>query len=266
MDFCFSGFDSLSTGSSLPSVSSPPRTSPHGGPSSPESEMSDYRSSPSPSLLPSSSRPPREIARKPPRRRATVPPCSTVCVSLPKLSLPQPDSCPAKKIKLENHSSLPSQDAAADDCKLRKVLPRVKREKLKKETKDEDSLSKQFKSEHMKADDMKLELAKLDNILQGKLLFNQASHKLSDMLLLDNVKQEQFEADECKKIVKDDTNINNNNEEENNVKESTKDLVESTLESVECKWENCNAKIELQHLLEHLTVSKTFFCKREIIR
>ena len=145
MDFCFSGFDSLSTVSSLPSVSSPPRTSPHGGPSSPESETSDYRSSPSPSLLPSSSRPPRElarkppreIARKPPRRRATVPPCSTVCVSLPKLSLPQPDSCPAKKIKLENHSSLPSQDAAADDCKLRKVLPRVKREKLKKREREE---------------------------------------------------------------------------------------------------------------------------------
>ena len=41
-----------------------------------------------------------------------------------------------------------------------------------------------------KTEDMKLEIAKIDSILQGNLLLDKSSHKISDILLLDKLKQE----------------------------------------------------------------------------
>ena len=251
--FCFSGIDSLSTSSSLPSISSPSRTCPH-GPSSPESETSDYRSSPSPSV--SSSR----SSSRAPRRRATIPPCSNSrnsCVSLRKLSLPAQDiSCqehPLKKIKIDPLHARGAEDETKSGLKL---LQKKTKEKL--DLKDEDSLIQQLKSDHIKTEDLKQELAHLDSILQGKFLFDKAFYKLTDHSA---VKKEEDSFDDFKK----DANISNvdkdskvKNEESTSSKETHQPEDEhsnSNLFLEECKWDNCNAKIEVQHLLEHLMVS-----------
>lgn len=133
-----------------------------------------------------------------------------------------------KKVKLESSdmqddiksgktSSLPSHFGHSDPqntsqqlnskCKL-KVLPkstsqhhlqanlRLKSESLD-ESKDNFLGSKCFfeqpssESESKlkaKTEDMKLEIAKIDSILQGNLLLEKSSHKISDMLLLDKFK------------------------------------------------------------------------------
>jgi len=245
-----SGIDSLSTSSSLPSISSPSRTCPH-GPSSPESETSDYRSSPSPSV--SSSR----SSSRAPRRRATIPPCSNSrksCVSLRKLSLPAQDiSCqehPLKKIKIDPLHARGAEDETKSGLKL---LQKKTKEKL--DLKDEDSLIQQLKSDHIKTEDLKQELAHLDSILQGKFLFDKAFYKLTDHSA---VKKEEDSFDDFKK----DANISNvdkdskvKNEESTSSKETHQPEDEhsnSNLFLEECKWDNCNAKIEVQHLLEHL--------------
>lgn len=283
-----SGIDSLSSGSSLPSVSSPSRTCPHGpgspcpqdawpnGPSSPESVTSDYRSSPSPNTVNGSTQR---------RRRSSIAPCSStsspklqnLCVSLPKLSLPPHNSTcqnPSKKMKIENTESksssfiLPSQTSAeclhnkrAMDTKCNtKILPKsrnlLSNERCSKIRTDslKDSLSK-LNSEDVKSADMKLEMAKIDSILKGKLLLDQASHKLSDMLLLDKL--------ESGFTVKPDASLKNeyiNNNNNNNVEESSRkgtktDKLDnkSGTEYVICKWKDCGLNVEVQNLLDHLT-------------
>ena len=45
-----------------------------------------------------------------------------------------------------------------------------------------------------------MEIAKIDNILQGKLLLEESSHKLCDMVGLDKLKQEYESSDDKKKI------------------------------------------------------------------
>ena len=142
-----------------------------------------------------------------------------------------------------------------------KILPKSLKilnsnEKLRTESL-KDSLSK-LKTENVKSEDMKLEMAKIDSILKGKLLLDQASHKLTDMLLLDKI--------ESDFPVKEDVNMkneyinNNNNIQESSRKGTKLDKLEnksgtsSSIEFVNCKWKDCGLNIEVQNLLDHLTV------------
>ena len=277
--------------SSLPSGSCPL------GPSSPDSVISDYTSAPSPLSSGLSSSPRLSVTR----RRATVPPCtspSSQCpklqnlrVSLPKLSLPPELSTqPTKKIKLEAKEGDSSQNTAKSpldkkpllDSKCNfKVLPKSLKmlyNKVKHESpKERDALLSQLKEElNHCSEDTKLELAKLESILQGKLLLDIASHKLSDMLLQDktlnsnfSVKQELDNFDEKPtaenleipaKLGKDLICSNNNNIIENKLdpKPESSSQVKSVdnefKEFVKCKWQGCEKDVEVQHLLEHLMV------------
>ena len=277
--------------SSLPSGSCPL------GPSSPDSAISDYTSAPSPLSSGLASSPRLSVSR----RRATVPPCpapSSQCpklqnlrVSLPKLSLPPELSTqPTKKIKLEAKEGDSSQNTAKSPldkkplldskCNL-KVLPKSLKmlyNKVKHESpKQRDALLTQLKEElNHCSEDTKLELAKLESILQGKLLLDIASYKLSDMLLQDetlnsnfSVKQELDNFDEKPtaenleiptKLGKDLLCSNNNNIIESKL--DTKPECSSRANSVDdefkefvkCKWQGCEKDVEVQHLLEHLMV------------
>ena len=179
-------------------------------------------------------------------------------------------------MKIENTESksssfiLPSQTSAeclhnkrAMDTKCNtKILPKsrnlLSNERCSKIRTDslKDSLSK-LNSEDVKSADMKLEMAKIDSILKGKLLLDQASHKLSDMLLLDKI--------ESGFTVKPDASLKNeyiNNNNNNNVEESSRkgtktDKLDnkSGTEYVICKWKDCGLNVEVQNLLDHLTVS-----------
>ena len=121
---------------------------------------------------------------------------------------------------------------------------------------------------------MKMEIAKIDSILQGKLLLEKSSHKLCDMVALDckaEVKQEYESSDDKKKIqlshikheksckvereeVRNSSSRNNNN---NKVPLSklTGGEEEEEEEGVRCKWSGCGARLEVQNLLDHLSVS-----------
>ena len=94
-----------------------------------------------------------------------------------------------------------------------------------------------------KLEDMKLEMAKLDSILQGNLLLDKSSHKISDMLLLDKLKSRVKQ--EYPKLA------GNYGRDRSSI--SCKD--EAGEEVVTCKWEGCGERLEPQQLLEHLTVT-----------
>lgn len=210
-------------------------------------------------------------------------------VSLPKLSLPPELSPqPTKKIKLEEKDGESSQNNANSfldnkpllDSKCNvKVLPKslkILYNKVKNESpKERDALLAQLKEEfNSSSEDIKLELAKLESVLEGKLLLNIASHKLSDMLLQDktlnsnfSVKQELENFDEKPtaenleipaKLGKDVICSNNNNIIENKgaqQQESSsqvRSVDDKFKEFVKCKWQGCDKEVEVQHLLEHL--------------
>lgn len=230
-----------------------------------------------------------------------MPPCSSpssqcpklqnLRVSLPKLSLPPELSPqPTKKIKLEEKDGESSQNNANSfldnkpllDSKCNvKVLPKslkILYNKVKNESpKERDALLAQLKEEfNSSSEDIKLELAKLESVLEGKLLLNIASHKLSDMLLQDktlnsnfSVKQELENFDEKPtaenleipaKLGKDVICSNNNNIIENKgaqQQESSsqvRSVDDKFKEFVKCKWQGCDKEVEVQHLLEHLLV------------
>ena len=154
--------------------------------------------------------------------------------------------------------------------------------KVKHESpKQRDALLTQLKEElNHCSEDTKLELAKLESILQGKLLLDIASYKLSDMLLQDetlnsnfSVKQELDNFDEKPtaenleipaKLGKDLICSNNNNIIENKLDpkpESSSQVksVDNTFkEFVKCKWQGCDKEVEVQQLLEHLLVRFEF--------
>ena len=97
-----------------------------------------------------------------------------------------------------------------------------------------------------KLEDMKLEMEKLDSILQGNLLLDKSSHKISDMLLLDTLKSRVKQ--EYPKLAgnygRDRSSIS--------CKDGTDEAGE---EGVTCKWEGCGERLEPQQLLDHLTVT-----------
>ena len=275
------------------------------GPGSPDS---DYTSSPSASSGRSEDYSSRSSVS---RRRATVPPCSSpsssssssqklpnLRVSLAKLSVPpelsQLSPSSSKKIKLETKEDDPSQNTAngLQDNKLIltdskcnfKVLPKslkILYNKVKHESpKDRDALLAKLKEEfNNSTEDTKLEISKLESILQGQLLLDIASHKLSDILLLDkslnsfSVKEEVESFDEEKPTAKSldispleatlSQNLSNNNnnliedKEVHNNSESTsqaKSVDDKFKEIIKCKWQGCEKDVEIQHLLEHLMV------------
>ena len=164
-------------------------------------------------------------------RRATVPPHSTrLRVSLHRLPL------------ATVHNKLTT---VHDDInnKLSKVVVhqtelRAEESKLVEQgqagVKDEQTESK--------LEDMKLEMAKLDSILQGNLLLDKSSHKISDMLLLDTLKSRVKQ--EYPKLA------GNYGRDRSSI--SSKD--EAGEEVVTCKWEGCGERLEPQQLLDHLTV------------
>ena len=98
---------------------------------------------------------------------------------------------------------------------------------------------KHEQTEESKLEDMKLEMAKLDSILQGNLLLDKSSHKISDMLLLDTLKSR----------VKQEYPKLGGNYGRDSI--SCKDGDEV----VTCKWEGCGERLEPQQLLDHLTVT-----------
>jgi len=232
---CSTEESGLESGPPSSSCSSPPSPPVHPC-SEGESETSDYpRQSPSPgseaesgesSSLPRSSQ--QMAATR--TRRATVPPHSTrLRVSLHRLPL------------ATVHNKLTT---VHDDInnKLSKVVVhqtelRAEESKLVEQgqagVKDEQTESK--------LEDMKLEMAKLDSILQGNLLLDKSSHKISDMLLLDTLKSRVKQ--EYPKLA------GNYGRDRSSI--SCKD--EAGEEVVTCKWEGCGERLEPQQLLDHLT-------------
>ena len=275
--------------SSLPSVSecsSPNTVSAH---SEPESDTSDYpRNTPSPA-----SRRPHGGRARPgglnevqravlPRRRAPALPLS----GKKNKNLPgeEPGGEPGgggeqskKKIRLESSSGGEVQPSpplcTAADCKCNvKALPKNN----KSECESQKCVGGHFTANHVKTetDEMKMEIAKIDNILQGKLLLEKSSHKLCDMVGLDKLKQEYESSDDKKKIqlshIKHDKSCkvereevhSSSNSSNNNNNKNDKDFQLSKLpeeeeeeEGVRCKWSGCGARLEVQNLLDHLSVS-----------
>lgn len=207
-------------------------------------------------------------------------------VSLPKLSLPCPHgnlSQSNKKIRLDPDKSLgASQEDSPTDCKCNvKVLPEnIKLQngnlKVKSECERQKTVIGHFNANHVKTetDEMKMEIAKIDSILQGKLLLDKSSHKLCDMVILDKmgldckVKQEfdssfdkkqlQFSHIKNEKSCKvEEKEVQSNNNNNNNVGKDFKLKTIEEEEVVSCKWEGCGARMRVQHLLDHLSVSCT---------
>ena len=168
-------------------------------------------------------------------RRATVPPHATrLRVSLHRLPL----------ATVHNQLTTVHNDI---NNKLSKVV--VHQTELRT---DESKLDEQeqagVKHEHSesKLEDMKLEMAKLDSILQGNLLLDKSSHKISDMLLLDTLKSRVKQ--EYPKLA------GNYGRDRSSI--SCKDGTdEGGEEGVTCKWEGCGERLEPQQLLDHLTVT-----------
>ena len=115
-----------------------------------------------------------------------------------------------------------------------------------------------------------MEIAKIDSILQGKLLLEKSSHKLCEMVGLDcQVKQEYESSDEKKtlqlshikheqscKVEREEVNSSSsNNNNNNNKRKIEKDFQLSKEEGVRCQWSGCGARLEVQNLLDHLSVS-----------
>jgi len=142
-----------------------------------------------------------------PSRSSQTPKLQNLLVSLPKLSLPPELSPqPTKKIKLEEKEGESSQNNAnsfmdnkpllESKCNV-KVLPKSLKmlyNKVKNESpKERDALLAQLKEEsNSSSEDIKLKLAKLESVLEGKLLLNIASHKLSEMLFQDKTLSSNF--------------------------------------------------------------------------
>lgn len=105
---------------------------------------------------------------------------------------------------------------------------------------------------------MKLEIAKFDSILQGNLLLDKASHKISDILLLDKVrmKQEFPGRPHLDKLGCDasDSSISPHSVPPESQPIPLKQVQEDL---VTCKWEECGERLEPQHLLDHITVSSS---------
>merc|ERR1711902_351642 len=101
-----------------------------------------------------------------------------------------------KKIRLDPSPGLrPEVDRK---CNV-KALPKTN----KSECESQKCVGGHFTAKHVKTetDEMKMEIAKIDSILQGKLLLEKSSHKLCDMVRLDcKVKQEYESSDEKKKL------------------------------------------------------------------
>ena len=201
-------------------------------------------------------------------------------VSLPKLSLPPevplPCPCSNKKMRLDpDKSPGASQGDSSVHCKCNvKVLPKnmnLQNGNLKVKSECEDA--NLVKTER---DDMKMEIAKIDSILQGKLLLEKSSHKLCDMVILDKmeldckVKQEfdctfdnkkhlqfsNFKNEKSCKVEKEEFHSNNNNLEKDFKLENDEEEKGATEEElVTCKWEGCGVKLRVKHLLDHLSVS-----------
>ena len=283
--------------SSLPSVSecsSPNTVSAH---SEPESDTSDYprdpRNTPSPAskrLHGGRAKPGglNEVQRAVlPRRRATlslsgqrtknlqgevsVP--DSVPDSESRLQEDPGDSQSKKKIRLDATQPSPPLCTAAD-CKCNvKALPKNN----KSECESQKCVGGHFTANHLKTetDEMKMEIAKIDSILQGKLLLEKSSHKLCDMVALDckaEVKQEYESSDDKKKIqlshikheksckvereeVRNSSSRNNNNNNKVPLSKLTGGEEEEEEEGVRCKWSGCGARLEVQNLLDHLSVS-----------
>ena len=164
-------------------------------------------------------------------RRATVPPHSTrLRVSLHRLPL------------ATVHNKLTT---VHDDInnKLSKVV--VHQTELRAEESklvEQGQAGVKHEQTESKLEDMKLEMAKLDSILQGNLLLDKSSHKISDMLLLDTLKSRVKQ--EYPKLA------GNYGRDRSSI--SCKD--EAGEEVVTCKWEGCGERLEPQQLLDHLTV------------
>ena len=205
-------------------------------------------------------------------------------VSLPKLSLPPEEEFPQsnKKIRLDpDKSPGPSQDDRK--CNV-KVLPKnIKLQngnfKVKSECESQKSASAaaHFSSNNLKtdSDEMKMEIAQIDSILQGKLLLEKSSHKLCDMVgmgLDSKVKQEfncsfdkkhlefsNLKNEKSSKLDAEDDHSNNNYNLDNKLKlekvEEDEHAMNKEQELVSCKWEGCGARLRVQHLLDHLSVS-----------
>ena len=267
--------------SSLPSVSecsSPNTVSAH---SEPESDTSDYpRNTPSPATRrPGARARPGGLndvqrALLPRRRRATIPP-SPVSAP-PGLQQEETVSQSKKKIRLDpspgpTTQSSPGLCTAADwPCNV-SALPKTN----KSECEGQKGGGGHFTANHLKTetDEMRLEIAKIDSILQGKLLIEKSSHKLCDMVGLDSkVKQEYESSDDKKKLqlshikheqsCKDEREeVHSSNSSNNNNNKIEKDFQLSKLteeedeEGVRCKWSGCEARLEVQNLLDHLSVS-----------
>ena len=273
--------------SSLPSVSecsSPNTVSAH---SEPESDTSDYpRNTPSPATRrqPGGRAKPaglNEVQRAllPRRRRATIP--ASPVSGPPGLQKEETVSQSKKKIRLEpsptmTQSSTP--DCSTADCKCNvKALPKTN----KSECESQKCVGGHFTANPLKTetDEMRLEIAKIDSILQGKLLLEKSSQSLCDMVGLDcKVKQEYESSDDKKelqlshskheqscKVERKETHSNNsNNNSSNNNNNNNKIEKEFQLsklaeeedeEGVRCKWAGCEARLEVQNLLDHLSVS-----------
>ena len=228
-----------------------------------------------------------------PSRSSQTPKLQNLLVSLPKLSLPPELSPqPTKKIKLEEKEGESSQNNAnsfmdnkpllESKCNV-KVLPKSLKmlyNKVKNESpKERDALLAQLKEEsNSSSEDIKLKLAKLESVLEGKLLLNIASHKLSEMLFQDktlssnfSVKQELEHFDEKptaenleipEKLGKDVICINNNNnikaEQQLESFSQVRNVDDKFKEFVKCKWQGCDKEVEVQQLLEHLLVRFEF--------
>lgn len=228
-----------------------------------------------------------------PSRSSQTPKLQNLLVSLPKLSLPPELSPqPTKKIKLEEKEGESSQNNAnsfmdnkpllESKCNV-KVLPKSLKmlyNKVKNESpKERDALLAQLKEEsNSSSEDIKLKLAKLESVLEGKLLLNIASHKLSEMLFQDktlssnfSVKQELEHFDEKptaenleipEKLGKDVICSNNNNnikaEQQLESFSQVRNVDDKFKEFVKCKWQGCDKEVEVQQLLEHLLVRFEF--------
>ena len=90
--------------------------------------------------------------------------------------------------------------------------------------------------------DMKVEMAKLDSILQGNLLLDKSSHKISDILLLDSLKARVEELPKVATYSSSDSSTSQHKLGE----------VGEGREEVVCKWENCGERLQPPELLEHL--------------
>ena len=227
----FSFSSGLESGPPSSSCSSPPSPPVHPC-SEGESETSDYpRQSPSPGSEAESGIVGHQVSATR-TRRATVPPHGTrLRVSLHRLPLATVHNKLTSAHNDLNNKLGKQTELRADESKLGE---------------HEQAGTKQERSTETKLEDMKLEMAKLDSILQGNLLLDKSSHKISDMLLLDSlksrVKQEypklagSFGRDVSSISCKDGTD-------------------EAGGEEVTCKWEGCGERLEPQLLLDHLKVT-----------